>query len=375
MRFPRWSIVATLLDKEWQRYRHNWGLLAVVIALVMLGALVSLSDRLNLAGRNAGRVDRLLVWHEKGSAWADHLRRSVSSDLGEVEFQPYGEGLPDLNLNDVPRGTMAVLLTEGDEATPEDGRIRRVEYQLRDTEQVGVQPFRDWVSQATRGYFRTRPSVEDSTRYYNDQGGLVTRSGRPNTIPLVITALVIFGLYLCSFNIFITSAGEEREKKITLALLLTPASALEYLAAKALFYVLASLVVAVSIVAMYRTSLLAVPMLWTTVALGSLAYVSIGTVALCLVRRQTTINTLSMLYLIATSVIMILSQVLPLFQVIRFFLVENWLYSQLEHVIAGRTSWGLFIQNQLILFVLVIGWASVAVLMFSTKGIQAKSVS
>src|SRR4029079_9965947 len=136
-------------------------------------------------------------------------------------------------------------------------------------------------------------------------------------VPLVITALTIFALYLLSFNLYLTSSGEEREKRVLLGLLLSPASPAEFILAKAIFYVSASLVVSLAVVSMYEPRLLGRPLLWSAILSRSLGYVAIGTGFLTLVRRQTTISIISMLYLIVTSMIMFLSQFLPLFTVLR----------------------------------------------------------
>ena len=90
------------------------------------------------------------------------------------------------------------------------------------------------------------------------------------------------------------------------------------IAAKAIFYAAASLVVCLAVVGMYQPRLLLNPYLWGAAVCGSVAYVAIGTVVVSVVRRQTTINTVSMLYLIATSLMMILSQFLPLFTVFKW---------------------------------------------------------
>src|SRR5439155_7109944 len=125
--------------------------------------------------------------------------------------------------------------------------------------------------------------------------------------PLIITGLTIFALYLLSFNLYITSSGEEREKRVLLGLLLSPAAPAEFIIAKAIFYVTASLIVSMAVVSMYEPRLLSRPLLWCGVFSGSLAYIAIGTVVLTLVRRQTTLSIVSMLYLIITSMIMFLS--------------------------------------------------------------------
>ena len=68
---------------------------------------------------------------------------------------------------------------------------------------------------------------------------------------LGLSALVVFSLYLLSFNLFITSTGEEREKRVLLALALTPARPVEIVVAKAIFYSTASLILGMIVVSTY----------------------------------------------------------------------------------------------------------------------------
>jgi ABC-type Na+ efflux pump permease subunit len=184
----------------------------------------------------------------------------------------------------------------------------------------------------------------------------------------VVTALAIFALYLLSFNLYITSTGEEREKRVLLGLLTTPAAAVEVIAAKAIFYAAASLVLCLAVVGMYQPRLLLNPYLWGGAICESVAYVSIGTVVVSVVRRQTTINTVSMLYLIATSLVMMLSQFLPLFTAMKMVLVENYLQGLMKRIVAGdgptRTTMG----YMLALAVGAACWAVVAVWVFARRG-------
>jgi ABC-type Na+ efflux pump permease subunit len=171
-----------------------------------------------------------------------------------------------------------------------------------------------------------------------------------------------------SFSRWRGSTGEEREKRVLLGLLMTPVSPLEVMAAKAIFYASASLVVAPAIVGMYQPRLLLNPFLWGGVICGSVSYVAIGTVAITIVRRQTTINTVSMLYLIATSLIMILSQFLPLFSVFKLLLVENYLHGLMKLIISGERSSGNVLGYTMMLGVGTICWTILAVWVFAKKG-------
>src|SRR5437868_5171728 len=70
-------ILRALLYKEYLRYRYNWGLLAVVAALLALSALVSVGSR-SAAGQvlGAAELKTCLLFYQpgtRGEAWAWHL--------------------------------------------------------------------------------------------------------------------------------------------------------------------------------------------------------------------------------------------------------------------------------------------------------------
>ena len=153
-----------------------------------------------------------------------------------------------------------------------------------------------------------------------------------------------------------------------LGLLMTPAAAVEVIAAKAIFYAAASLVVCLAVVGMYQPRLLLNPYLWGAAVCGSVAYVAIGTVVVSVVRRQTTINTVSMLYLIATSLVMILSQFLPLFTAFKMVLVENYLHGLMKRIVAGDGATRTVMGYMIALTVGTVCWAAVAVWVFARRG-------
>jgi ABC-type Na+ efflux pump permease subunit len=179
-------------------------------------------------------------------------------------------------------------------------------------------------------------------------------------------AFALFAMYLMSFNLFITSTAEEREKRVLLGLLLSPASATEVLTAKVLFYATGSVVVTAAVIGMYKWALLLQPLLWLTVISGSVCYVAIGTVVVSIVRRQSTINTISMLYLVITLSIMLLSEFIPIFTVVHWFLIENYLYAQMKRLVAGQwEDWMAFTQIALVMG--TIAWCVAALWIFSRK--------
>jgi ABC-type Na+ efflux pump permease subunit len=228
-----------------------------------------------------------------------------------------------------------------------------------DNDAGSVLVFEDWLDQETARFVNREPILAIDRRD--------VRNPATDIVPLVITGLVAFALYLPAFNLFITSTGEEREKRLLLALLLTPARPLELVLAKAIFYALGSLAVSLVVVGLHDFSLVFDVRLIAAILLGSIGYVAIGTVLVSFIRRQTTLSTVSMLYLMGVGTVVSLAQSLQIFNVLRLFLIENFLYSLLQKILSGEPPSREQFAGLIALSVLVAIWLVVAVTIFSRR--------
>jgi hypothetical protein len=366
---PRFYIVRPLIRKELLRYRYNWGLLVVVFALLALSALVAASSHFKgLPGVNDEEIKACKIFYTPRAAeWAQRLNASRPDFACTLSFHPITAPLAQSGPPLTPGEVAIELSSEPAMAAPPalkggpvaEARIPTIRYWNADELATGMARVREWARGVSDAHWHATPAIhEKSSRAAAELGSSVVER-----LPLVVASLAIFAMYLLSFNLFITSTGEEREKRVLLGLLLSPASPTEVLIAKALFYATSSLAVAMAVVGMYQPRLLLQPALWLTVVSGSVCYVAIGTIAVSIVRRQTTINTVSMLYLISTSIVMILAQFLPPFKVLQALLVENYLYSQMKLLIAGQSHWWMG-QTQVVLAGLTGLWCLAALWVF-----------
>jgi len=368
MPLPRRYIIRTLLYKEYLRYRYNWGVLVVAGALLALSALISIGARMNRLPGQAEEVaiTECFLLFQKGTPAEALVQQLVANPPAEgqpIRAQAFVQaGLPP----SIPAHAMAIHLLP-----PAAGTGWTVRYWYVSEDLRGSLPYRDWFSREMQDHLGTTPRLVEESRTdarHHEVQPRMAGTLPEERIPLIITALAIFALYLFSFSLYISSTGEEREKKMLLGLLLTPASPLEVITAKAIFYASASVALALAVVATYKPILLLNPLLWGAVIYGALGYVAIGTILVCLVRRQTTMNTIPMLYLIVTSIIMFLAQFLPIFIPLRLLMIEDWLYRQMQHVIAGQGWSRMILFNQAVLIVLVVAWLAVAVRVFARQG-------
>ncbi|HMP16547.1 MAG TPA: ABC transporter permease [Gemmatales bacterium] len=366
----RWPILRTLLWKEALRYRYNWGLLVMVAGVLAISALIALGNRMGDLPSASSRVIKACIIHtHHGSpeerAWRKALEEQPPEWFTEKNRIPLLRGSdpnawrqPGLIY---PDDFLIVSLQRNTASSPE----YVVKYQYSKVAQQEAMQYRGWINQVTH-QLRGLPVVEEVLPVFHEAE---LSEGEDRTAK-IITALVIFSFYLLSFNLYITSTAEEREKKILLALLLTPAHAREIIAAKVIFYAMFSLLVSAGVVALFDFTLLLKPLLWTTILCGSISYVCIGTVVLCIIRRQSTINTVSMMYLIVTALVMSLSTFLLPFLVLRFLMIENYLFHQLEFIIAGKRNPVAVVYHP-IMAGLTAGWFLLAVFVFSRKGISS----
>ncbi len=369
----RWPILRTLLWKEALRFRYNWGLLVMVAGVLAISALISLGNRMGDLPGASNRVIKACIIHlttvnNEERRWRQTLEEQPPDWFTEKNRIPILRG------SDPQAGRQRGLVYPDDylivslQIRPGSSAEYRARYQYALQAQQEAMLYRSWINSTTQK-MRGQQVVEEELPSFSDS----ELSEDEDRTAKIITALVIFAFYLLSFNLYITSTAEEREKKVLLALMLTPARASEIIGAKVIFYSLFSLVVSAGVIALFDASLLLRPLLWSTILCGSVCYVCVGTVVLCIIRRQSTINTVSMMYLIVTALIMSLSVFLLPFMVLRFMMIENYLFHQLEFIIAGKPNPVASLYQPLMVGITV-GWFVLAVFIFSKRGVAVGQV-
>ncbi len=357
-------ILRALLYKEVLRHRYHWGLFLVVGALLVLSALVSVGSRVRplAAGAPTVDVDHCVVYASPSvpgtAAWAAHLRDHPPPPPLRVEFDERrlaGGAAGALR----PRTVAVELIPPSPGATEGAWRARY----WHPAEATGaLAPYREWLGRETRRFLRSEPLFEEETQMVVAPG--VAAPDRSSTM---ITALAVFALYLPSFTLYIATTGDEREKRLLLALLLTPATAAHAVIAKAGFYMSVGVGLALAVVGVYDPVRLLNPLLWSTFLLGALTYVAMGTLAIAFIRRQATLSTVSMLYLLATSSCLILASYLPLFGVLRLLFVEDYIYRQMQQIFWGRPLWWTPL-NQAVMLGIALLWTGAAVVVVRRQG-------
>jgi hypothetical protein len=346
---PRWYILRVLAKKEVLRYRYNWGLLVLVFALLALSFLLSVSSRMSILPGQADSIRNCAILFQSDSPFASQWAGYLQS-----QEPPLGKSIMILptSSNNLKARRDAVWV----ELPATDASPLLVRYGYYDGGVVGLLTCRDWFTTQSSKYLKASPQMIEQS----------SQAASRDTTPFIFTGILVFTLYILAFNLFVTSTGEEREKKILLALLLSPASSSELMLAKSIFYCGASFFVSGLIVLMYKPILLLQPLLWATVLMGALGYLSVGIIALSLIRRQTTLSTVSILYMLITTVITFLGSFQPLFFMLKYFFLEDYIYRQFFQLFSNGVfpAWWLVPQA-----ILTVGWMFVALVLFRRRGI------
>lgn len=124
----------------------------------------------------------------------------------------------------------------------------------------------------------------------------------------IATAMVVFALYFTCVYLLPTLTCEERERGVLLAQALSPASPLEILAAKFLFYPALGIGLAAVLAGIYRPAVLATPFFWLALVSLSAGYLGIGMTIATLAKTQRAAFMGSMCYLMSVALILFICQ-------------------------------------------------------------------
>src|SRR5207244_12556838 len=100
----------------------------------------------------------------------------------------------------------------------------------------------------------------------------------------------------------------ERDRGILLAQALSPASALEILAAKFLFYPVAGMALAALLAGLYDVAVLARPLFWLAILVASLGSLGIGLTIASLARTQRAASMGALCYMMAVALVLFICQ-------------------------------------------------------------------
>jgi len=362
----RWYILRTLLHKEMLRHLADRGGLALAGLLVALSLLLSLGRANQQSGTLVGDIGRVYIIYypddpglEDVQRWYDVLRQQAPEDLRRmIRFRSAHE------FNTTPDGRIvfsehcgAIMLRSTGESAANRGYQVTFWYPGQDS--TVLAPVEAWFWRVTQRHFHALPRIEEErTRI---EGSADTRS-------MLASALVLIALFFSCVYLLPSLMCEERERGVLLAQALSPASPLEILAAKFLFYPVLGMALGSVLGGIYNPSVLLKPFFWgalTATAIGSLG---IGMCVASVARTQRQASMGALCYMLVVSLFMFICQQngIPFLPSLA---LEYHAPKMLHAALANNIQFGSYLNLAGASFLAIV-WASLAVFLFRRGGWQ-----
>jgi hypothetical protein len=345
----RWYIIKALLVKEWQRHLANRGGIALALLLVAAAVLLSVfapAGESSTAGTEAlGGVRHCFIEFDRPSPLIKHLENNRPPELKEqIKFRELAKAdTIDGNIY-YPTGTASIQIRQPFAAQSPTGRDMLNVYVWHPSgDPTALAPYEAWLWKETRRFYTQRARdkgvtpppepkfdaenqwlIVEAHRRFQEQVAAASGSSGAFTVPdleinrkglggkvldirsAVATALVIFALYFTCVYLLPTLNCEERERGVLLAQALSPASPAEIVTAKFLFYPTAGILLAVTIAAVYKTSILSSLFFWLALFAVGGGFLGIGMTIATLARTQKAAFLGGMCYLMTVSMLLMI---------------------------------------------------------------------
>jgi hypothetical protein len=373
----RWYILRTLLHKEIRRHLANRGGIALAGLLVVAALLVSFfGNNTEQSGNPLASVHRCYLDYAREDDWIRHLRGNVPDELrGQVKFRNVAELGSEGELLTYPPGSGAIQIRT--QTTPAGVVHYRVCLWHPDREGAGLARFEAWFWRESTHHFqrqaaqvlRANGQLEQSTAALpaltQERSQL---SGAADLRSSITTALVLFALFFSCVYLLPSLMCEERERGVLLAQALSPASALEILTAKLMFYPTVGITLAALLAGITQPAVLINPVFWAAVLAAALGSLGIGLTIACLARTQRAASMAALSYMLMLALFLFLCQQLHI-PGLPYLALEYHCPRVLHAVLAGAVRWYHFL-NLALAFVLASGWLAAATLLFRKRGWQ-----
>jgi len=338
----RFYILKALVQKELARHLANRGGIALALLLIAAAVLLSVFAPEEAAGGTGmvGGVHHCFIDYDKPSPLIEHLEANVPKELKEqIKFRPIGNADTLDGLIVYPVGTGAIKLRQVNE--PGKPPILQVDVWHPEGDPTALAPYEAWFWRESRRAFRAEAerkadakrlgaeptfdagtdwavveAHEEFTRRVADAGGSgvpkleINRKGLGGKVldfrAAIATGMVVFALYFACVYLLPTLNCEERERGVLLAQALSPASPIEILTAKFLFYPVMGMGLAAILAGIYRPQVLGSLFFWLSLMALAGGFLGIGMTVATLAKTQRAAFLGAMCYLLSVSMVLLI---------------------------------------------------------------------
>lgn len=304
----RWRILRTLFVKELQRHLAQRG--GIVLAL-MLAAASLLMTLFQADGAGAapmlGAVDQCYIDVWRDDAWVRHLRDHVPADMAKrIRFRHIHKDFGPNKTITYPQAAGAIQMRPA----PSDDGTPRVKVWLWHPDETGsgLAPYEAWFWRESARYFQKQAADSSATNALHIEVERSQLRGGVETRASLVSALVLFALFLSCVYLMPSLMCEERERGILLAQALSPASPFEILGAKLLFYPAAGIALAATLAGIAKPSVLAQPFFWLALTASACGALGIGLTIASVARTQRAASMGALCYMFMVALFLFICQ-------------------------------------------------------------------
>jgi ABC-2 type transporter len=379
----RWHIVRTLLHKEVLRQLANRGGIALALLLIVAALLMTLfAKEGNQAGVLTTGVDLCFIdyWEEDG--WVKHLRDHEPANL-KLKFRHKDCFTVEGGQIVYPLGCGAIQMRT---QTTEGGKVCAKIWPWDPTaDGSGLAPYEVWFWRESARYFQQQTGLAQQKNDPLSLARLVTAASGKSGVPeielershlkggfdmrlSVTSALILFALFFSCVYLLPSMMCEERERGVLLAQALSPASPLEILAAKFLFYPFVGVALAVVLAGIAKPAVLTSVFFWLVIAVAAFGSLGIGLAIACIAKTQRTASMGALCYMMVVAMLLFICQQggIPLLP----DLALEYHVPRMLHAALGSTVEWFHWLHLAGAMALAIGWATLATILFRERGWQ-----
>jgi hypothetical protein len=372
----RWHIIRILWQKEALRHLAQPGGILLAVLLVAAAVLLSFFGRSEAqTGALVGDVQHCFVDYYEDGPWIEHLKRNVPDDLhSQIVFRQAAE-IPVVDGQIVYQAGCGAIQVRS-QGRDESGQPHYLIWVWQPSS-TGIAPFEAWFWRETDRFCQGQAAtalahLDANTRRTVLLPQLTAEhsqlSGSLDTRSALATALVLFALFFVCVYLLPSLTCEERERGVLLAQALSPASPLEILIAKMLFYPVVGIGLAAVLAGIANPAVLTQRFFWLALVVAAVGSLGIGLTIACLARSQRAASMGAMSYTLAVGLVLFISKQNSIPVLPNLFL-EYYAPRMLHAALSQAVHWYHWV-NLGAAMVLALLWNGVAVLLFRRCGWQ-----
>jgi hypothetical protein len=304
----RWTILKALLNKELQRHLAQRGSLLMIVLLIVASLLLSVFGQ-RAPGQTGliGAVQRCYVDYDELTPLVEHLKQNQPDSLrGRLWFRSLSEaGVSSIGTIVYPQNTAAIQIRK-----PRQENELAFVWLWYPGDRSAMAAYEVWFWQESLRFAQQQNLNAGSALSINQPLGFRASSFEQtlDAQSSLAMSLVMFGLFFVCVYLLPSMACEERERGVIVAQALSPASPMEILAARFLFYPFVAIFLAAILAGAYAPVVLTRPLFWAVMIVLVCGAMGVGLTISCLARTQRAASLGAMCYMLMVSLFLMICQ-------------------------------------------------------------------